>query len=34
MMDIIIYKEQRCFVNNGTKSDSNGNTLWDILPKN
>ena len=33
LMDRIIYKEQRCFVNNGTKCDSNGNTLWDILPE-
>ena len=32
-MDKIIYKGQNCFVNNGTKSDSNGNRLWDILPE-
>ena len=32
-MDKIIYKGQKCFVNNGTKSDSNGNRLWDILPE-
>lgn len=33
LMDRIIYKGQRCFVNNGTKCDSNGNKLWDILPE-
>ena len=33
LMDVIIYKGQRCFVNNGTKCDSNGNRLWDILPE-
>ena len=33
LMDKIIYKGQNCFVNNGTKSDSNGNRLWDILPE-
>ena len=33
LMDKIIYKGQKCFVNNGTKSDSNGNRLWDILPE-
>ena len=33
LMDVITYKGQRCFVNNGTKSDSNGNRLWDILPE-
>ena len=33
LMDVITYKRQRCFVNNGTKSDSNGNRLWDILPE-
>ena len=33
LMDKIIYKGQNCFVNNGTKSDSNGNKLWDILPE-
>ena len=33
LMDVITYKGQRCFVNNGTKCDSNGNILWDILPE-
>ena len=33
LMDAVTYKGQRCFVNNGTKSDSNGNRLWDILPE-
>lgn len=31
LMDIVVYKGQKCFVNNGTKCDSNGNKLWDIL---
>ena len=33
LMDVITYKGQKCFVNNGTKCDSNGNILWDILPE-
>ena len=33
LMDVITYKGQRCFVNNGTKRNSNGDTLWDILPE-
>lgn len=33
LMDIVTYKGQRCFVNNGTKCDSKGNRLWDILPE-
>ena len=33
LMDVITYKGQRYFVNNGTKCDSNGNILWDILPE-
>ena len=33
LMDVVTYKGQRCFVNNGTKCDLKGNTLWDILPE-
>lgn len=33
LMDIVTYKGQRCFVNNGTYGDSKGNRLWNILPK-
>ena len=33
LMDRVIYKGQIYFVNNGTKCDSNGNILWDIVPE-
>lgn len=33
LMDRVIYKGQKCFVNNGTKTDGQGNILWDILPE-
>ena len=33
LMDKVIYKGQKCFVNNGTKCDSVGNRIWDILPE-
>ena len=33
LMDIVTCKGQRCFVNNGTKCDMEGNIIWDILPE-
>lgn len=33
LMDRVIYKGQKCFVNNGTRCDSVGNRIWDILPE-
>ena len=33
LMDRVIYKEQDCFINNATRSDANGNRLYDILPE-
>lgn len=33
LMDEVIYRGKKCFVNNGTRYDENGVHYWDILEK-